>query len=301
MALAGSAAVNLSQKFGYRYMEGGIVSPDGHCRPFDADAQGTIFGSGVGMVVLKRLADAQNDGNSIIAVIKGSAINNDGAAKAGYTAPSVSGQAEVITEAQSVAGIEPESILYVEAHGTATAIGDPIEIEALTKAFRARTQAAGFCAIGSVKGNIGHLDAAAGIAGLIKTALILKHRRIPPSLHFRRPNPQIDFSRTPFYVNSRLTDWPGDSSPARAAVSSFGIGGTNAHVILEEPPRVSASSSDNSTHLLVLSAKSPAALESATDQLAEHLAHHPELSLADVAYTLQVGRVSFPYRRGPLS
>jgi natural product biosynthesis luciferase-like monooxygenase protein/amino acid adenylation domain-containing protein len=296
IALAGGTCVNVSQPFGYRYLPGGIVSPDGHCRAFDARAQGTIFGSGVGVVALKRLADAIANGDTIHAVVKGSAINNDGAAKVGYTAPSVDGQAEVITEAQAVAGVKPETISYIEAHGTGTAIGDPIEIEALTKAFRAHTQERGFCAIGSVKTNIGHLDAAAGIAGLIKTVLALKHRQLPPTLHFTEPNPQIDFANSPFYVNARLSEWNAGSRPRRAGVSSFGIGGTNAHVVLEEAPQVFPASPARPWKLMLLSAKTATALETTTERLTSHLAEHPELESADIAYTLQLGRRSFAHR-----
>ena len=237
MALAGGVSIRVPQKTGYLYQEGGILSPDGHCHAFDATAKGTIIGNGVGVVVLKRLADALADGDCIHAVIKGSAINNDGSLKVGYTAPSVDGQAEVIAEAQALAGIEPETVSYIEAHGTGTSLGDPIEIAALTKVFRASTQKKGFCAIGSVKTNVGHLDTAAGVTSLIKTILALKHKQIPPSLHFKEPNPQIDFAKSPFYVNTTLSEWKTNGAPRRAGVSSFGIGGTNAHVILEEAPR----------------------------------------------------------------
>jgi amino acid adenylation domain-containing protein/non-ribosomal peptide synthase protein (TIGR01720 family) len=297
-ALAGGASAFVPQKAGYFYQEGGINSPDGHCRAFDARAQGTVRGSGVGVVVLKRAADAQADGDFIHAIIKGSAINNDGSLKIGFTAPSVDGQAAVIAEAQALARTPPETITYVEAHGTGTALGDPIEIEALTKVFRASTEKKGFCAVGSVKTNIGHLDAAAGVAGLIKTVLALRHRQIPPSLHFERPNPRIDFESSPFYVSSKLSDWEAPGGiPRRAAVSSFGIGGTNAHLVLEEaPPR--ESSEESAPHqLLLLSAKTEAALERATANLSRHLKEHPEANLADVAYTLQVGRRSFEHRR----
>lgn len=297
LALAGGVAVNLSQPYGYRHLPGGIVSPDGHCRTFDARAEGTVFGSGAGVVVLKRLSQAIADRDTITAVIKGSAINNDGSLKVGYTAPSLKGQAEVIAEAQAVAGIDPRTIGYVEAHGTGTAIGDPIEIEALTKAFRTHTSARSFCAIGSVKSNIGHLDAAAGIAGLIKAALALKHRSIPPSLHFETPNPQIDFARSPFYVNAALQEWTAASNPRRAAVSAFGIGGTNAHVILEEAPQIPSSGPALPLQLLLLSAKTAAALEAMSDRLAVHLRDHPEYSLPDIAYTLQQGRQAFQHRK----
>jgi acyl transferase domain-containing protein/acyl carrier protein len=297
IALAGGVSIRIPQKTGYLHEEGGTLSPDGHCRAFDAEARGTTIGNGVGIVVLKRLSEAIADGDRIYAVIKGSAINNDGSGKVGYTAPSVNGQAEVIAEAMMLAGVDPETINYVEAHGTGTALGDPIEIAALSQVFRAHTQKKGFCAIGSLKTNIGHLDAAAGVAGLIKTALALKHKSIPPSLNFEQPNPQIDFVNSPFYVNTKLQEWQANESPRRAGVSSLGIGGTNAHVVLEEAPTKVDSSSSRPWQLLVLSAKTETALESATKNLAQHLKQHPELKLADVAYTLQVGRREFNYRR----
>src|SRR5215831_10527185 len=234
IALAGGVSVVVPQTSGYLYHKDGIFSADGHCRAFDARAQGTVAGSGVGIVVLKRLADALAKRDSILAVIKGSSVNNDGAQKVGYTAPSVDGQTKVISTAQAMAGVEPESVNYIETHGTGTALGDPIEIAALTQAFRPRTQKKGFCAIGSVKTNIGHLDAAAGVAGLMKTVLMLRHKQIPPSLHFERSNPDIDFANSPFYVNTKLVEWRNDNGPRRAGVSSFGLGGTNAHVVLEE-------------------------------------------------------------------
>ncbi|MEA5621855.1 type I polyketide synthase [Nostoc sp. UHCC 0251] len=298
MALAGGASIRVPQKTGYLHQEGGILSPDGHCRAFDAKAKGTIIGNGVGVVLLKRLSDAIADGDHIYAVIKGSAINNDGSSKVGYTAPSVNGQAEAIAEAIALADVEPETITYIETHGTGTALGDPIEIAALTNVFRAETEKIGFCAIGSVKTNIGHLDAAAGVTGLIKTALALQHKLIPPSLNFEQPNPEIDFANSPFYVNTKLTEWSATSTPRRAGVSSLGIGGTNAHVILEEAPSVTRVEKQKRDYqLLVLSAKTDSALETATKNLAQHLRQHPELNLADVAYTLQVGRGVFDYRR----
>ncbi|MEH2074240.1 MAG: type I polyketide synthase, partial [Nostoc sp.] len=296
IALAGGVSIHIPQKTGYLYEEGGILSPDGHCRAFDAKARGTIIGNGVGIVVLKRLPEAIADGDNIYAVIKGSAINNDGSGKVGYTAPSVNGQADAIAEALALAGLEPEAISYVEAHGTGTILGDPIEISALTKVFRESTNRKGFCAIGSVKTNIGHLDAAAGIAGLIKTVLALKHQQIPPSLNFEQPNPQIDFANSPFYVNTTLAEWKTGLTPRRAGVSSLGIGGTNAHVILEESPALPASSSSRPWQLLVLSAKTDSALETATTNLVQYLKQHPDISLADVAYTLQVGRREFNHR-----
>lgn len=297
MALAGGVSINASRKAGYFYQEGGIYSPDGHCRAFDAQAQGTVGGEGVGIVVLKRLEDALADGDSINAVIKGSAINNDGSFKVSYTAPRIDSQAKVIKTAQVVAEVEPETITYIEAHGTGTSLGDPIEIAALTQAFGGETSQKGFCAIGSLKTNIGHLGAAAGVAGLIKTVLALKHQQIPPSLHFEKPNAQIDFANSPFYVNTSLSDWQANGTPRRAGVSSFGIGGTNAHVVLEEAPAVEVSSPTRPWQLLLLSAKTSTTLETATANLANYLQQHPDLNLADVAHTLQVGRRAFDHRR----
>jgi phthiocerol/phenolphthiocerol synthesis type-I polyketide synthase E len=297
MAIAGGVAINVPHKTGYLYRPGGIVSPDGHCRAFDADAQGTIFGSGVGVIVLKRLADALSDGDAIQAVIKGSATNNDGALKASFTAPSVLPQTEVILEALANADINPESISYIEAHGTGTALGDPIEIRALTKAFRTSANANNFCAIGSVKTNIGHLDAAAGIAGLIKTVLALKHKQLPPSLHFESPNPDIDFANSPFYVNDQLRNWEGNGSRLRAGVSSFGVGGTNAHVILEEAPEPEPPCASRERQLIVVSARSEAALETASANLARRVGELRAEDLADAAYTLQVGRKRMSHRR----
>jgi phthiocerol/phenolphthiocerol synthesis type-I polyketide synthase E len=297
LALAGGVSINLKHSRGYFYQEGTIVSPDGHCRAFDADAHGTVLSQGVGVVVLKRLSEALSDGDAIHAVIKGVAVNNDGALKTGYTAPSVDGQAEVIAMAHALGGLEADTIGYIEAHGTGTALGDPIEIAALTQAFRASTQKKGFCAIGSVKTNIGHADAAAGIAGLIKTILILKHKQIPPSLHFKRPNPNIEFENTPFYVPTVLSEWRDNEFPRRAGVSSFGIGGTNAHAVLEEAPAIEPSSKSRSLQLLVMSAKTANALEKMTSNLSEYLMDNPSINLADVAYTLQVGRRIFNHRR----
>jgi phthiocerol/phenolphthiocerol synthesis type-I polyketide synthase E len=297
MALAGGVSIQVPQRTGYCYIPGGVSSPDGHCRAFDALAQGTVFGSGVGILVLKRLADALSDNDNIHAVIRGSALSNDGSSKIGYTAPSVDGQAQAIAMAQIVAGIEAETITYVEAHGTGTALGDPVEIAALTKAFRASTDKKNFCAIGSVKTNIGHLDAAAGVAGMIKTILALKHKQLPPSLHFQQPNPQIDFASSPFYVNAELREWGSDGSKLRAGVSSFGVGGTNAHVILEQAPEMKPSGSSREHQLIVVSAKSETALETASRNLAQHLRRHQQENLADVAYTLQVGRKRMSHRR----
>ncbi|HEX7317732.1 MAG TPA: beta-ketoacyl synthase N-terminal-like domain-containing protein [Pyrinomonadaceae bacterium] len=297
MALAGGVSISILRKLGYLFAEGGISSPDGHCRAFDARGQGIVGGNGVGVVVIKRLEDAIDDGDNVLAVIKGTAVNNDGSLKIGYTAPSVEGQAEVIAQAQAVAGVEPDTITYVEAHGTGTALGDPIEVAALTKCFRATTDEKNFCAIGSVKTNLGHTDAAAGVAGLIKTVLSLQHGMLPPSLHFETPNPRIDFANSPFYVNSRLTEWRAGRGPRRAGVSSFGIGGTNAHAVLEEAPTVEPTDEGRPWELLLLSAKTPAALEAASRNLAAHLRANTGLNPADVAYTLQVGRKTFEHRR----
>ncbi|HJT56499.1 MAG TPA: type I polyketide synthase [Ktedonobacteraceae bacterium] len=298
MALAGGVSISVPHRTGYLHQDGGITSPDGRCRAFDAQAQGTVPGSGVGIVVLKRLADALADGDTIHAVIKGSAINNDGAQKVGYTAPGLDGQARVIRAAHLFAEVNPETITYLEAHGTATPIGDPIEVAALTQAFRAATNATGFCAIGSVKTNLGHLDAAAGVTGLIKTVMALKHGLLPPSLDFEQPNASIDFAQSPFYVNTTLKEWPTGKTPRRAGVSSFGIGGTNAHIILEEAPApIQTHTASKTWHLLVLSARTEHALASMTANLATHLEHHPNLDLADVAYTCQVGRKTLRQQR----
>ena len=297
MALAGTVSVRVPHRAGYFYDGGGVVSPDGHVRAFDADANGTVFGSGAGVIVLKRLADALAQGDPIHAVIKGSAVNNDGSAKAGYTAPSVNGQAEAIVEALANAEVDADSISYIEAHGSGTPVGDPIEILALTKAFRKFTQRNGFCAIGSVKTNVGHLDAAAGMAGVIKTVLALKHRRIPPTLHYAKPNPEIDFPATPFYVNTQAMEWVRGDSPRRAGVMSTGMGGTNAHLILEEAPASAPAPRSNGAQLLLLSAKSSAALDGMSRQLADFLTAAVAPDLADVAYTLQNGRKFLPHRR----
>jgi len=297
MAVAGAVAVRVPQAQGYLFRDGDVGSPDGHVRSFDAKARGTIFGSGLGCVVLKRLADAIADRDVIYAVVKGSAVNNDGAAKVGFTAPGADGQARVIRAAQIVAGIEPDTISYVEAHGTGTLMGDPIEVGALTRAFGERTGRRQFCGIGSAKSNIGHAGVAAGVAGLIKTALALDRRLIPPSILFDEPNPQIDFAASPFYVVTEPTPWPANGAPRRAGVSAFGIGGTNAHVILEEAPERAPGTASRPHQLLVLSARTPAGLDAATSRLAAHLEGHPDADLADVAHTLQVGRKAMEHRR----
>jgi amino acid adenylation domain-containing protein len=297
MVLAGGVTVQSIQKTGYLFEEGGITSLDGHCRAFDARSGGTVFGNGLGIVVLKRLQDALDDRDRIYAVIRGWAVNNDGSAKIGYTAPSVDGQAAVIAEALSMSGVDPETLGYVEAHGTGTPLGDPIEIAALNKSLAKRTKKKGFCAIGSVKTNFGHLDTAAGIAGLIKTVLALNHKTLPASLHFERANPQIDLDNSPFYLNSATKPWPAGTGPRRAGVSSFGIGGTNAHVIVEEAPGPRASVSSRDWHVLLLSARSANALAAKTRQFAEFLRANPDVDLCDVAFTLQVGRRAFPFRK----
>ena len=295
MAIAGGASIVFPQETGYFYEEEGILSPDGHTRAFDAAAQGTVFSSGAGAVVLKRLSDALADGDEIYAVITGAALNNDGSHKASFTAPSAKGQAEVITLAQTLAGVDPRSISYVETHGTATPIGDPIEIAGLTEAFRVGTSDKQFCAIGSLKSNVGHLDIAAGVAGLIKTALALKHRVLPPSLFYERPNPSIDFDNSPFYVNTRLRDWTAPE-PRRAGVSSFGVGGTNAHVVVQEAPARKPTPTTHRWQALPLSAVTPTALAAVKKQMGAFLRppHAPEL--ADVAFTLQMGRKELPWR-----
>lgn len=298
VALAGGVSITFPPNRGQHHLEGGILSNDGHCRAFDASASGTVLGDGAGIVVLKRLSEALAEGDRIYAVIKGTAMNNDGAVKIGYTAPSVDGQAECIAMAQAEAGFEPESISYVEAHGTGTPLGDPIEIAGLTKAFGARPGGPKTCAIGSIKSNLGHLDIAAGVAGLIKTVLALQHEQIPPSLHFQSPNPKLELDQTPFVINHQLTPWKRGAKPRRAGVSSFGIGGTNAHVALEEaPPMDTSEPSTRHRHLLVWSAKTPEALDAATERLAEHLEVHPEQRLEDVAYSLQTRRRAFAHRR----
>ncbi len=297
-ALAGAASITVPQNAGHTYTEGAMLSADGHTRTFDASATGTVFSDGAGMVVLKRLADAQRDGDRIYAVIRGTGLNNDGGTKASYTAPSVTGQAAAIATAHAVAGVDPATISYVEAHGTATPLGDPVEVEALTQAFRLRTDRLGFCALGSVKSNVGHMTAASGVAGLIKTALALYHRKLPPSLFFERPNPNIDFSATPFFVQTKLEDWTSpEGIPRRAGVSSFGVGGTNAHVIVEEAPAAITTGAHRGVELLLWSAKNAAALDRATVELASFLEAHPNVALADVAYTLQTRRAHFAHRR----
>ena len=282
---------------GYWYEEGSLMSPDGHCRSFDARARGTVFNSGVGVVALKRLSDAVADRNRIYAVIRGFATNNDGSAKVGFTAPGVNGQAEVIRDALSMAAVHPDDIGYVEAHGTGTELGDPIEVAALSKAFREHTSKTGYCALGSLKSNLGHTNTAAGVAGLIKAALTLERGIIPPHLHFETPNPAIDFGNSPFFVNTTPVPWATNGHPRCAAVSSFGVGGTNAHVVLEEAPSPEIPEEAAGPHLLVISAASDTALEAAADRLAAFLRDTPEVRLGDVAASLRRGRKAFDWRR----
>lgn len=297
ICLAGGVSIDIMPRSGYLYQEGGIASSDGHCRAFDASADGTASSSGVGIVVLKRLQDALDDRDMIYAVLKGSAINNDGSLKVGFTAPSVDGQAEVIALAQAVAEVMPENITYVETHGTATKLGDPIEVAALTQAFRAYTDRTQYCAIGSLKTNVGHLDTAAGVAGFIKTVLALYHRQIPPSLNFTQPNPHIDFATSPFFVNTCLRPWDGSHGPRQAGVSSFGIGGTNAHAILEEAPTLPQSGPSHGWRALTLSAQTATALDTATANLVAYLKQNRDGNFTDITYTLNIGRKAFSYRR----
>ncbi len=298
IALAGGVTIELPHRHGYYYRKNEILSPDGHCRAFDADSEGTIFGSGAGVVVLRRLKDAIEDGDYIHAIVRGSAINNDGSMKASYFAPSPDGQAKAILEALHIAGVPAETISYIEAHGTGTTIGDDIEIKGLTQAYRSQTQKKQFIPIGSVKTNIGHLDTAAGVASLIKVVQAMKHRQLPATLNFKRHNPEIDFENSPFFVNGQLSTWETTSGiPRRAGVSSLGVGGTNAHIILEEAPQLESGSGSRSQHLFLLSAHTQTVLDRMTKRLAAHLQEHPELNLADAAYTLQVGRQAFNYRR----
>jgi acyl transferase domain-containing protein len=304
LAVAGAVSIAAPQHSGYLYEEGSIFSPTGHCRPFDAQAQGTVFGNGGGVIVLKRLDEAVAAGDTVYAVIRGVGVNNDGADKVSFSAPSVDGQAEAVAMAHAYADFDPETISYIETHGTGTVLGDPIEVAALTQAFRLQTEANQFCAIGSIKANIGHLADAAGVVGLIKTVLALKHKQLPPSINFETPNPKLDLEHSPFYVNTKLAAWPEGASPRRAGVSSFGVGGTNVHIVLEEAPparvsgksRPAQGSASLSQQLLLLSAKTSTALAAATRNLQAHLESNPDLNLADVAHTLRHGRKDFNYR-----
>src|SRR5690606_5965465 len=298
MALAGGIAITVPVNSGHIYNEGGMFSKDGHTRAFDADATGTVFSDGAGAVILKRYKDALRDGDEIYAVIRGAALNNDGSDKASFTAPSVEGQAQVVAMAQAKAGVEPDTISYIETHGTATPLGDPIEIEALTQAFRSKTDKKQFCAVGSIKTNIGHLTPAAGVTGLIKTCLALKHKILPASLNYKKPNPAIDFENSPFYVQAVKQEWKSaDGKPLRAGVSSFGVGGTNAHVVLEEAPKTIDSGIARQRHLFLLSGKTKTALDASATQLKTFFENNSEINLADAAYTLQTGRKYFNYRR----
>jgi amino acid adenylation domain-containing protein len=297
MALAGGVSTHSLYTRGHLHEQGGLYSPDGHCRPFDAEAAGTVEGSGVALVVLKRLRDALADGDTIHAVIRGSAINNDGAGKLSYTAPGLEGQVDVLRKALASAGVSADSVSYVEAHGTATKLGDAVEVAALTRAFRRDTEERQVCALGSVKSNLGHLAAAAGVTGLIKAALALENQCIPPTLFFTRENPEIGLDDSPFFVNAEPLPWEHGARPRRAGVSAFGVGGTNAHVVLEEAPEQPASGPSRTQQILPLSAKMPEALAANVRNLADHLRAHPGLPLADVAFTLQRSRAAFAHRR----
>ena len=298
LAIAGASTFSLPQDRGYLYKQGEILSADGHCRPFDAGSRGTLFGSGTGCVVLRRLQDAIDDGDTIISVIRGSAINNDGSQKVGYLAPSVDGQARAVSEALAIANVPAESIGFIEAHGTGTAVGDPIEVAALTQAYAPLTQKKQFVALGSVKANIGHLGEAAGMAGFIKASLALQNAELPPCINYTAPNPEIDFASGPFYVNATLAPWRKGSAPRRAGVTALGAGGTNAHLILEEAPTPTASDRPpRAPQLLTISARTRTALDAAATQLADHLERNSVLNLADAAFTLAAGRTTFPYRR----
>lgn len=298
MALAGGVTIEIPHGRGYQYQPGEIMSPDGHCRAFDADAAGTVFGSGVGVVVLRRLADALADDDHIYAVLRGSAVNNDGSRKVGYLAPSIDGQAACIAEALAVADVAPATVQLVECHGTGTAMGDPIEIAALDQVFGRPDDGRPYCQIGSVKTNIGHLDTAAGVAGLVKAALALERGAIPPSLHYRRANPNSVLAGSAFRVASELMPWPRVAkAPRRAGVNSLGVGGTNAFAVLEEAPSPRPTTPSKGAQLLVLSARGRTALDAASARLAQHLDQHPGLDLADVAHTLHAGRHEFGERR----
>ncbi len=297
MALAGAVSITFPLQRGYVAQEGGLASLDGHCRPFDEKASGTVFGHGSAILLLKRLDEAMADGDQVLAVIRGFAVNNDGAMKIGYTAPSVEGQAQVIARAQQMAGVSAESISYLEAHGTGTPLGDPIEVAALTRAFRSTTNAKQFCSLGTAKANVGHLDVAAGATGLIKTVLQIQNRTIPGLLHFNQPNPHLELDDSPFFVDQKLRPWQTPGQPLRAGVSAFGVGGTNAHVIVEEPPVTAPSEANNGAQLMVWSAKTTTAIAGIAEALGQHFTENPETNLADAAYTLQIGRSAHRLRR----
>ncbi|WP_263360082.1 non-ribosomal peptide synthetase/type I polyketide synthase [Acidicapsa ligni] len=300
MALAGAVSITFPLHRGYIAQEGGLASLDGHCRPFDQHASGTVFGHGAGIVLLKRLDDALVDGDQVLAVIRGFALNNDGSTKAGYTAPSVEGQAQVIARAQKMAGVSADSISYIEAHGTGTPLGDPIEVAALTRAFRSTTAATQFCSLGTAKANVGHLDVASGATGLIKTVLQIENRTIPGLLHFTQPNPHLDLDNSPFFIDRDLRPWKTTGAPLRAGVSAFGVGGTNAHIIVEEPPVTRISDAGREHQLFVWSAKTPTALANISNALGQHFSKHTDANLADAAYTLQVGRSAHKLRRAAI-
>ena len=297
MAVAGGVSIQIPHAAGYIYEDGGMMSPDGVCRTFDANARGTVFGSGVGLVVLKRLERRDCRSRQHPRRHSRQASNNDGSLKVGFTAPGIAGQAQVISDAMANAGVSPDSISYIEAHGTGTELGDPIEVAALTRAYRAQTDRRGYCALGSVKPNVGHLDAAAGVSSLIKTIMAMKHQQLPPTINFDRPNPKIDFENSPFVVNTTLTAWPANGQPRRAGVSSFGFGGNNAHVIVEEAPVPEPANPSRSHQVIVLSARTPTALEAAAGDLAKELRRQPDIDIADVAFTQHVGRRAFAHRR----
>lgn len=297
IALAGAAAIMVPQKQGYFYEEGVVTSSDGHCRAFDANAKGSGSGNGLGVVVLKRLSEALADRDQIYAFIRGSAVNSDGSSKVGYRAPGMEGNIEVIAEAMDMAGIKAETISYIETNGTGTFIGDSIELDALTRVFRAQTDKKRFCSIGSVKTNVGHLAQAAGMAGLIKTALCFKHGQLPPSLNFETPNPKL--SDSPFYVNTKLSEWQANAFPRRAVINSFAIGGSNACMILEEAPASTLASDDESErsfHILTLSAKSESALRNLAGRYENFLKHHPDTSFVNICFTANTGRAHSSHR-----
>ncbi len=297
MALAGGVTIEMPHRVGYLYEEGEIQSRDGHCRAFDENSSGTVFGSGAVQLVLKRMEDAVNDGDTVHAVIKGSAVNNDGSNKVSYLAPGIDGQAAAINEALLVADVAADTITYVETHGTGTPVGDPIEVAALNQAYRTQTDRNAYCALGSVKTNIGHLDTAAGGVGLVKIVQSMKHGQLPASLHFTRPNPALDLEESPFYINAELREWNVDGSKRRAAINSLGVGGTNAHVILEQAPVQGEMSAYDGYHLFCLSARTSSSLEKATQNLEKFLTRHPETNLSDAAYTLKTGRRGQLFRR----
>ncbi len=303
MSLAGGVSVYVPQRTGYIYKKGNIMSSDGKCRAFDKAGNGTVFGNGVGVILLKRMSEALKDNDTIHAVIKSSSTNNDGSQKIGYAAPSIEGQVELVTRTLALADIPPKTISYVEAHGTGTEYGDPVEVAALTKAFNALEDNTGYkqyCAIGSVKNNIGHLDAASGVAGVIKTVLALKNKQLPPLINFEQPNPKIDFIKSPFYVNTRLKEWSNRENPRRAGVNSLGIGGTNVFLILEEAPELPVSmqkQENNQNRILILSGRSGQARKRNREALQNYLSKNPENSLDDIVFTMHAGRNLFPYRQ----